>query len=264
LPVLVFNVLGFELMSSAGEEMRNPQRDVPRAILLSGALVSILYGLGALGILLAVPLENLSVVTGTWDALEILGEEMGAGARWVVLALGIGFLYACIANIVTWSLGANRVAAAAARDGLLPSFLGRLHPRFKTPHVAFLLMGAVASVLLVGNALLAGSTANVFWMLFKLQGVCFLLSYTAVFPAFVWLRYRAPSKERPYRVPGGISAAWILAGLSWIFIMAGVVLFFAESPTSENPELEWWLLVAETALTLAVGWILTRGARASE
>jgi amino acid transporter len=260
LPVLVFNVLGFELMSSAGEEMRNPQRDVPRAILLAGVLVSLLYGLGTLGILLAVPLESLSVVTGTWDALEILGEEMGAGARWVLLALGIGFLYACIANIVTWSLGANRVAATAARDGLLPPFLGRLHPRFKTPHVVFLWMGVIASALLVGNAFLAGSTANVFWMLFKLQGVCFLLSYAGVFPAFVWLRYRAPSKERPYRVPGGTTAAWVLALVSWIFVMAGVVLFFAESPTSENPELEWWILVVETALTLAAGWLLTRPA----
>jgi amino acid transporter len=112
-------------------------------------------------------------------------------------------------------------------------------------------MGVIGSALLLGNALLAGSTANVFWMLFKLQGVCFLLSYAGVFPAFVWLRYRAPRKERPYRVPGGLSAAWVLASLSWIFIMAGVVLFFAESPTSENPELEWWILVVETIATLA-------------
>jgi amino acid transporter len=258
LPVLVFNVLGFELMSSAGEEMKDPQRDVPRAILLSGALVSILYGLGSLGILIAVPIESLSVVTGTWDSLEILGREIGAGAEWGVLALGIGFLYACVANIVTWSLGANRVAATAARDGLLPPFLGRLHPRYKTPHVVFLWMGIVASVLLVANALLAGGTANVFWMLFKLQGVSFLLSYAGVFPAFVWLRYKAPSTPRPYRVPGGMKVAWILVAGAWTFLMAGVALFFAESPTSENPALERWLLVAETAATLAVGWAITR------
>jgi glutamate:GABA antiporter len=187
LPVLVFNVLGFELMSAAGDEMKDPRRGVPRAIVLSGVLVSLLYGLGALGILLAVPLESLSVVTGTWDALEILGAELGGGARWVVLVLGVGFLYACVANVVTWSLGANRVAATAARDGLLPPFLGRLHPRFNTPHIVFAAMGVIGSALLVGNALLASSTANVFWMLFKLQGVCFLLSYAGVFPAFVRL-----------------------------------------------------------------------------
>src|SRR5262249_37641809 len=69
LPVLLYNTLGFELMSSAGEEMRDPQRDVPRVILLSGLLISVVYILGALGILLAVPVSQLSIVTGTWDAL---------------------------------------------------------------------------------------------------------------------------------------------------------------------------------------------------
>jgi amino acid transporter len=258
LPVLVFNVLGFELMSSAGDEMKNPRRDVPLAVVLSGLLVSLLYGLGALGILVTVPLESLSVVTGTWDALEILGGELGAGARWVVLLLGVGFLYACVANIVTWSLGANRVAATAARDGLLPPFLGRLHPRFQTPHVVFVAMGVIGSVLLVGNALLASSTTNVFWMLFKLQGVCFLLSYAGVFPSFVRLRYLEAAKERPYRVPGGALAAWVFGSLCWIFVLAGVVLFFAESPTSEQPELERWILAGETAATLAAGWFLAR------
>jgi hypothetical protein len=54
--------------------------------------------------------------------------------------------------------------------------------------------------------------------------------------------------------------AWTLASLSWVFVMAGVVLFFTESPTSENPVLEWWILVAETAATLAVGWVFARAA----
>ena len=65
LPVLLYNTLGFELMSSAGAEMRDPQRDVPRVILLAGAVISVVYTLGALGILLAVPLQDLSIVTGT-------------------------------------------------------------------------------------------------------------------------------------------------------------------------------------------------------
>src|SRR6185436_2117839 len=68
LPVLLYNTLGFELMSAAGEEMRAPQRDVPRVILLSGLLICVMYVLGILGILLAVPVEQLSIVTGAWDA----------------------------------------------------------------------------------------------------------------------------------------------------------------------------------------------------
>jgi amino acid transporter len=176
----------------------------------------------------------------------------------VVLLLGIGFLFALVANIVTWSIGTNRVVAAAAEDQLMPEALGRLHPRFKTPYVAFLWMGVVGSLLLIGNALLAGSASNVFWMLFKLQGVCFLLSYVGLFPAFLSLRYRDPTRDRPYRLPGGRPGAWGATLVCSLFVWAGVVLFFAASPTSENPRLEWWILVVETALTLGVGWFLTR------
>ena len=121
LPALLYSTFGFELMSSAGEEMKHPQRDIPRVILWSGALIAILYSFAIGGILFAVPIEKLSIVTGTWDALAVLGEEWGRAGDTVVFLLGIGFLYACVANVVTWSLGANRVAAVAAEEGMLPA-----------------------------------------------------------------------------------------------------------------------------------------------
>src|SRR4029077_9867423 len=137
--------------------------------LLSGLVISIAYVLGILGILLAVPLGELSLLTGTWDALEALGRQWGAAGNGLVLMLGVGFLYACVANIVTWSLGVNSVAAAAAQQGELPAVLGRLHPRFKTPYMAFAIMGVISTLLLVGNALLSSNASNVFWMVFKLS-----------------------------------------------------------------------------------------------
>ena len=259
LPVLVYNALGFELMSSAGEEMRDPQRDVPRVILVSGLLIAAVYTLGALGILLAVPLGQLSIVTGTWDALEVLGRQWGAAGGTLVLLLGIGFLYACIANIVTWSLGVNRVAAAAAAEGAMPRLLGRLHPRFQTPYMAFVVMGAIATVLLVGNAALSHRPDNVFWMIFKLSGVCFLVSYLMVFPAFVILRRQRAEQPRPYRMPGGPLVVWASAAFCWVFIAGATLLFFKPAPTAENPAgaiRESWLLVAETIATLAIGLLL--------
>jgi amino acid transporter len=259
LPVLLYNALGFELMSSAGEEMRDPRRDVPRVILLSGLLIAAVYTLGVLGILLAVPVGELSLVTGTWDALVVLGRQWGAAGDAVVLVLGIGFLYACVANVVTWSLGVNRVAAAAAAEGALPSALGRLHPRFQTPHVAFVAMGLVSTALLVGNAALSARADNLFWMVFKLSGVCFLVSYLLLFPAFVVLRHRRPRQPRPYVMPGGPWAAWGAAGFCWLFVAGSCLLFFRPAPTAADPDSalrESWLLVAETVATAAVGLLL--------
>ena len=257
LPVLLYNALGFELMSSAGDEMRDPQRDVPRVTLLSGLVIAAVYTLGVLGILLAVPLEELSIVTGTWDALVVLGKQYGEAGGKLVLVLGLGFLYACVANIVTWSLGVNRVAAQAAEEGAMPRVLGRLHPRFKTPYMAFVIMGIVATALLVGNAALsARNPDNVFWMVFKLSGVCFLISYLMIFPAFLMLRYRRPDVPRPYRMPGGLPAAWGAAVVCFVFIAGATLLFFAPSATAEDPAAareETWLLIGETLATLALG-----------
>jgi amino acid transporter len=263
LPVLLYNTLGFELMSSAGDEMRNPQRDVPRAILISGAAISVIYTLGAVGILLAVPLADLSMLTGTWDALTVLGRRWGAAGDTIVLLLGIGFLYACVANIVTWSLGVNRVAAAAALEGTFPAVLGRLHPRFKTPHVAFVIMGLVSTGLLVGNALFAASATNVFWMIFKLSGLCFMISYLLVFPSFVLLRYRQPDHPRPYRLPFGMPGAWVASIVCTVFIAGACALFFKPEPEAQNGVFQSWLLGAETLITLGVGlWVMPKAIRA--
>ena len=265
LPVVVYNVMGLELMSGAGEEMRDPQRDVPWVVLTAGALIAVIYTLGVLGILLAVPIGELSLVTGTWDALVILGRQWGAAGRGLVVALGVGFLYACVANIVTWSLGCNRVAAAAAAEGALPAILGRRHPRLQTPHIAFVVMGLVATVLLAGNALLSDRADNVFWMLFRLSGVCFLLSYLLLFPAFVILRREKPDAPRPYRMPGGEGVAWIAAAVCWTFVAVATVLFFKPSATSTAADGgvgESLVLGAELAVTLAVGlWFMPRQAR---
>ncbi len=122
LPVLLYNALGFELMSAAGDEMKRPAARRAAGDLLSGLVIAVVYTLGVLGILLAVPLERAE------PRHRHLGRARGAGpavgrprATHLVLLLGLGFLYACVANVVTWSLGVNRVAAAAAAEGAAPA-----------------------------------------------------------------------------------------------------------------------------------------------
>ncbi len=256
LPALLYSTFGFELMSSAGGEMRNPRRDVPSVIFWSGALIAILYSFAIGGILFAVPVGKLSIVTGTWDALVVLGKEWGRAGDVVVFCLGIGFLYACIANVVTWSLGSNRVAAVAAEEGMLPAVLGRLHPRFKTPYLAFVAMGVVSTVLLIGGAMLSNSQSNIFWMTFRMSALCLLLCYLLVFPAFLVLRKRRPDQPRPYRLPGGSLAAAAAAWVCTLYIFGACVLFFVPSPTSQEPLREGLLLGAETLVTIVIGVVL--------
>jgi amino acid transporter len=256
LPALLYSTFGFELMSSAGGEMKNPRRDVPRVILWSGALIAVLYAFAIGGILYAVPLGKLSIVTATWDALAVMGREWGPAGDTAVFLLGIAFLYACVSNVVTWSLGANRVAAVAAEEGMLPAGLGRLHPRYRTPHVAFVWTGIVSTALLVGGALLSSNQSNIFWMTFRMTALCLLLSYLLVFPAFVVLRRKRPDQPRPYRVPGGHGAAAAASWVCTLYIFGACVLFFVPSPTSQEPLKEALILGGLTLVTIVVGVLL--------
>lgn len=224
LPVIVYNFMGFELMSGASEEMKNPGKDIPRAIITSGALIAVFYLLGTVGILMALPLDELGLISGIIDTLRVLLGETGIGGALVVV-LGVAALYSFLANMVTWTMGANRTADEAAKEGELPAVFGREHPVYKTPVGAFLITGIVSTAVMVIYGFMAGSAEDLFWTLFAFSSMVFLLPYLVMFPAFLKLRKTDPDAHRPYKVPGGKLFTTILAVVCEIFILQAVVFF---------------------------------------
>lgn len=224
LPVIVYNFMGFELMSGASGEMKNPGRDIPRAIIISGALIAVFYLLGTVGILMALPLDQLGLVSGIIDTLQVLLGTTGIGGA-VVIGLGVAALFSFLANMVTWTIGANRTAAEAAKEKELPAVFGKEHPVHKTPVGAFLLTGIVSTAVMVLYGFMAGSAEDLFWTLFAFSSMVFLLPYLMLFPAFVKLRKTHPTAARPYKVPGGLTVATILAIICEIFIVQAIVFF---------------------------------------
>ena len=224
LPVIVYNFMGFELMSGASGEMKNPGKDIPRAIITSGALIAVFYIMGTVGILMALPLDQLGLVSGIVDTLKILlgGTPFGNA---VVVVLGVAALYTFLANMVTWTIGANRTAAEAAKENELPEIFGREHPVKKTPTGAFILTGIVSTVVIILYGFMAGNAEDLFWTLFAFSSMIFLMPYLALFPAFLKLRHDDPEAVRPYRVPGGKPVAILLAVICELFIIQAVVLF---------------------------------------
>jgi amino acid transporter len=224
LPVIVYNFMGFELMSGAAEEMHNPGKDIPRAIIISGALIALFYILGTLGMLMALPLDQLGLVEGIIDTLTIIFGQSAAGTA-IVTVLGIGALFTLLANMVTWTIGANRTAAEAAREGELPAVFGRLHPVNKTPVSAFILTGAVSTLVIVLYGFMAGSAEDLFWTLFAFSSMVFLMPYLGLFPAFLKLRKTDACRERPYRVPVSNTVARVIAVICELFIIQAIVFF---------------------------------------
>lgn len=255
LPVIVYNFLGFELMSGAGEEMKNPARDVPRAIVTSGLVIAFFYILATVGILLALPVKEIGLIEGLPDTFSRLFGSSPAGSAAVAI-LTVMALYTFVANMVTWTIGANRSAAEAAQRGDLPAIFAATHSRFRTPVSAAILTGVIASVVLILYAMLASSAEDLFWTIFAFSSVVFLLPYFLLFLSFLKLRQIDANTPRPYRVPGGRGTALALSGLCMVFI-AQAIVFFIYKPGAFDPA--YVLAVGGgTLLTLFAGEILIR------
>jgi glutamate:GABA antiporter len=254
LPVIVYNYLGFELMSGAAEEMKNPARDVPIAVIVAGIAIALFYLLATFGILAALPLEQIGLVEGLLDTAEnIFGN--GETGKAMVMLIGIGALYTFFANMVTWSLGANRSAQSAADDGELPRLFGRVHPKHNTPAGAFVLMGLVGTAVVLGYGYLAQSTEELFWTLFAFSSIVFLLPYLGLFPTFVKLRRIDTATTRPYRVPG--SRAWLIAmAFVCVLFIVQAIVFFVWVPGEPTDGSKAGPILIGVAVTLAVGELL--------
>jgi amino acid transporter len=204
--------------------------------------------------LMALPLDKLGLVSGIINTLKaILGDSQISTV--VVTILGIGVLYSFLANMVTWTMGANRAAAEAAGEGEMPAAFGKLHPTNNTPTGAFIITGIVSSLVLVVYGLFASSSADLFWTLFAFSSIVFLLPYLVMFPAFLKLRFTDKDKVRPYKVPGGNGFATILTVICIIFILQAVV-FFIWVPGSP---VDWAFaapVLLGVALTLMIGEFL--------
>jgi glutamate:GABA antiporter len=225
--VLIFLWVGFELSSGAGEEMRNPKRDVPVMVLQSGAIGAVLYGLVLLGIMLVIPKAALSNVSGFADAYNRVAGVLGGASR------GFGYFFAAVIILTligsgsVWLEGADRAQAIAALDGAAPKWMGRF-TSFGTPIAVNLMSGIIGSAFVFFVFLITkGSLSHFFAVMIALVISLATLCYFFMFPALIVLRRKYPDRPRPYTVPGGMVGAWIAVILCEIFVvLAGVTLLW--------------------------------------
>jgi len=263
LPIVIYSYMGFELMNSAGGAIREPKRDVPKMIVLAGAAILAVYTFATFGILAAIPTEDVSIVTGIVDALQLQFDEVFGSAGWVFDLAVVGLLFTFFGNMVTWSIGANQTIGATGLDKTAPGVFGHINKRFGTPDYAFVLMGVIATAITVVAYALDPDQANVFWTLFALSSIVFLIPYLLMFPAVLVLRSKQPDRPRPYVIPGGAAGVWISAVLCELGILLTVALFFYYPAEGVSRATFWAVTSGGTAVSLLVGWWLYHHSRRS-
>ncbi len=252
IPAIIYGMLGFELVSASSSEMKDPARDVPRAIFISGAIIITLYILGTIAVLAALPAGEINLVEGLIDTFRLFFGDSTAG-KVFTLVLGVGALFTFFSNGVTWALGCNRAAAEAALEGELPPVFAIESKTLGTPIGAAVLMGIVSTLILVLYGFLAGSNEDLFWSLFAFSAVIFLLPYQGMFMAFIRTRVNDPDHHRPYRVPGGLVMAKVFAWTCFTVLALSIVLFIY----TPGEGISWPVFIG-VCVTLLIGEVVIR------
>ncbi|MGX1668209.1 APC family permease [Streptomyces sp. NPDC055400] len=236
-PVLIFNYVGFELPSSAAEEMTNPRRDIPLSILRSGFAAVLLYGGPILGILFVLPSQEIGSLGGFIDACKavftVYGGSIAADGTVTLTGLGsvfggvaaAGLIIGLLTSGVTWAMGAHRAQAVACADGAGPAWLGRISEKHGTPVRVNLLSAVLGSILFVVALNLTGGNGEKYFAAGLGLTICTtFISYVITFPSLAVLRRKYPDTPRPYAVPGGRVGAWVVSVLATGFVAFTVIV----------------------------------------
>ena len=233
--IIFFTYIGFDSVSTAAEEARNPQRDIPIGIIATLIVCTVLY------IAVAVVLTGLV----NWSKLiddaapvvnslsYLAGTTKSALLRWTELAVLFGAMMGMISSLLVFQLGQARVWFSMSRDGLLPTMFSRVHPRFRTPAVATWIAGFLVGI--PGGILDIGTLSD-------LSNIGTLFAFVLVSLGVIILRYKQPERRRGFRAPGGLAAP-ILSVIFCVLLMAGL------------PILTWlrffgWLIIGLTVYAL--------------
>ena len=219
-----FSYIGFDAVSTLGEETRDPQRDLPRGMMWSLALCTVLY------------VAVSAVMTGLVPAAELAtGDPLShalraAGLDRLATVMALGAVVAVTAVLLVFQLGQPRILYAMSRDGPLPPAFGRVHPRFRTPALGTILTGVFVGL---APTFLTQDQA------LELTNIGTLFAFLLVALGVIALRIREPERERPFRCPG-YPVTPALAALACLGLIAGL------------PSTNWWRF----AIWLAVGLVI--------
>lgn len=216
LGVMCFAFLGIELASTMADEVRHPRRDIPRAIVITGAISLAAYLVVADALLALVPSGELGAIQGVMQAVQ-LGAQT-AGASWLVAPIAVVMALSIGGSASAWFAGPARIPFVAGLDHALPAALGRLHPRWGSPHIA-LITCAIVSAALTALSLAGSSVAEAYQVLLRAAVVINLVPFVYTFLALMTL-----DTARTFeRVAGSIGAVVTVLGIAAVFLPSGDV-----------------------------------------
>lgn len=243
--VVFFAYVGFDAVSTAAQEAKNPQRDMPRGIIGSLLICTVLYVLVAAVMVGLVSYTQLNVPAPIGVAIDSAlqkaqGTPFGTIFNAFPMIINIGAVLGLSSTMVVMVMGQPRVFYSMSKDGLLPGWAAKVHPKYRTPHVTTIITGSIVAVMagLVNVSILG-----------ELVSIGTLFAFVIVSTGVLILRYTNPNLHRPFRVPfspfipvaAAAASAYLMNGLlldTWlrliVWMSLGLVIYFAYSYMHSN------------------------------
>lgn len=220
--VVIFSLMGLEMSAVHAEEVKNPERDYPRALLYSGLIIVITLVLASLAIALVVPQQSLNIISGIDQALEIfLGTFQ---LQWLMPIALVLIILGGFGSMAAWVIGPTKGLVVAAEDGSMPKSL--MARNKKGVPINILILQAVVVLLLSSLLLFFKHVSTYYWLLSDLTAQLALMFYIFLFAAAIRLRYLTPYKEGAFRIPGGKIGIWLVGIIGILTCIGGIAIGF--------------------------------------
>lgn len=253
---VLFGLIGMEMSAVHAEEVKNPQRDYPKALFYSTILIISTLAMGSLAIVIVVPNDSLSVVSGLIDAYHVFFNSYHM--PWMTSVIAVLIILGGLSGVSAWIIGPTKGLLVSARDGSLPARFSRVN-KYGAP-VTILFTQAIIFSVLCTIFIFLDSINAAYWMLSDLSAQMALLVYIIMFASAIKLRYSSPDHPRGYTIPGGNIVMWIVSGTGIVCCILAMIVGFI--PPSQIPVGNVYIfeafLLGGLVLFVLIPWLLSK------
>ncbi len=257
---IAFAFTGMELVCAMSEEIREPQKTFPRAIYASTGLIALIYILGTMALLWLLPADQIDPRNGVFGGISFGSAALGIA--WFGMLAALLVTVGNAGGVGATVAGVARVPFVAGIDHYLPAYFGKIHPRWKTPHISILIQAGISAVILVLSQINA-TVIGAYQFLVSMSVILYFIPFLYMYAAAIKLA-RRPDREaggKAVLVPGGKAGIWIAGSFAFLITLGSMVVA-AIPPGGENKVLFEAKLVACTTGFIGAGLVLYwRGVR---
>lgn len=252
---IAFAFTGMEMVCAMSEEVREPRKTFPRAIYASAVLIAVIYVVATVALLAVRPAPEVDVRNGVFQAITDGSTMLGIAWFGVIAALLVTVGNA--GGVGATVAGVARVPFVAGVDSYLPSFFGKLHPRWKTPWISILIQAGISAIVLIASNINT-TLGTAYQFLVDMSVILYFIPFLYMYASVIKLAYRQDreTNRQAVLIPGGRRGVWV-AGLLGFVVTLGSMLLAAYPPgTVNNKFLFEFYIVACTAGMIGVGLLL--------